>query len=113
HHFEAGNVGVESLDGLRVVEGAVYAGTERGPDHHRAGPPAVGAVVDAGHLGDYLVEGGMDVVRELDLGQRTQAAGRHSHGHADDRRLRQGAVEATVRAEPLRELFGGLEHAPL
>ncbi len=106
-------MGVEALHRLGVVERPVDAPTKGNPDHHRRRPAAVGSVVDPGRLRDDLVEGGMDVVGELDLGDGVLAGGGHAHRGPHDQRLGQRAVEAAVRPVGLGEALGGLEHAPL
>ena len=61
-------MGIEGFDRLRVVKGPVDAASERHPDDDRAGPAPVASIVDPGGLRNDLIESGVDVVGELDLG---------------------------------------------
>ncbi len=85
--------------GTRMVTGMFHA--------------AVGPVVDPGHLRDDLIEGRVDVVGELDLGDGPFPGGSHSDGRADDDRLGERGVEASIVAEGVGETFGGLEDTAL
>ena len=97
-----GDVGVERLDGLRVVQRAVDAAAPRGPHDQRHAEVAVGAVVDLGRLADQLVEGGVDEVGELDLGDRPQAGeGQRRWPMPDDGRSRPAGVSSTRRVAEL------------
>src|SRR5579859_2215914 len=111
HHLQAGHVGVESLDRLRVVEPAVNPAAERRPDDHGHVPVAVGAVARARGLADDLVEGGVDEVRELDLGDGDEAVERSPDRDADDGRFRQRGVEHARLAELRVQPVGGAEDA--
>ena len=112
-HLETGHVGVEGLHRLRVVEPAVDPTTEGRPDHERAGPGAVRAVAHARGLADDLVEGGVDEVGELDLGDGYQAVERRAYRDADDGRLGERGVEYASLAIPGVQALGGQKDAAL
>ena len=101
----------QRLDALRVVQAAVDAGPERRADHQRAAVGAVRAVADLGRLVDDLVVGRVDVVGELDLGDRAEAVHRRADGHPGDAQLGQRRVDDPVGAELLLEAVGGAEDA--
>ena len=111
--LEPGHVGVEGLDRLRVVEAAVDSAAERRPDDDRDRPVAVGPVAGARRLADDLVEGGVDEVRELDLGDGDEAVQGGADGDADDGRLGQRGVQHARLAKAGVEAVGRPEHAAL
>ena len=113
HHLQPGHVGVEALDRLAVVERPVDPPAVGDPDHQRARPASARAVVEAGGLGDDLVEGGVDEVGELDLGDGPGPGHGHADGGADDQRLGQRGVEAALRPVGVGEAHRGLEHPAL
>ena len=84
HHLEAGDVRVEGLDRLRVVQRSVDAPAAGRADHQRTSEVAVRAVAEPGRLGHDLIERGVDEVGELDLGDREQAVQGHADRDADD-----------------------------
>ncbi len=84
HDFEAGNVGIEGFDRLRVVKRPVDAASERHPYDNRAGPAPVASIMDPGGLRHDLVESGVDVIGKLDLGDRAFAGCGHPDGRAGD-----------------------------
>ncbi len=102
HDLQPGHVSVERLDRLRVVEGAVDAAAARSSDHEGARERAVRPVADARRFRDDLVERGVDEVRELDLGHRSQPSERHADRDADDARLRERCVDHSLLAELLQ-----------
>ena len=69
--------------------------------------------MDAGYLRDDLVEGGMHVVGELQLGQGHLSGGCHPHRQPGDERLGDRCVEASVAAESVGEALGCLENTAL
>src|ERR1700687_780446 len=81
---QAGNVGVERLHRLRVIEASMHAAAEWCSDHDGYGPVAVGAVARPCGLADDLVEGWVDEVRELDLRDGYEPVERGADRHADD-----------------------------
>ena len=103
---------VERLDRLRVVEGAVDAATARRTDHERHAEVAVGPVAHAGCLGDDLIEGGVDEVGELDLGDRQQPVQRHADRHADDAGFGERRIDDAPLAELVEEPLRHLEDTP-
>jgi hypothetical protein len=82
HDLEARRVAEVGLARLAVVVAAADAAAVRRPDHHRAGVLAAAAVAHLRGFADDLVEGRVDEVEELDLGDRAHAV----DGHADRRR---------------------------
>ena len=111
HDLEPGHVGVEGLDGLRVVQRSVHAAAPRGAHDERHREVAVGAVVDLGRLAHQLVEGRVDEVGELDLGDGPHTRQRQPDGHTDDARLGQRRVEHARLAELGEQAVGGAEDA--
>ncbi len=111
--LQPGHMSVEGLDRLRVVQPAVNPAAERGPDHDGHAPVAIRPVPRPRRLADDLVEGGMDEVGELDLGDRDEAVERRPDRNADDRRLRERGVEHTRLAEARVQAICGAEHAAL
>jgi hypothetical protein len=85
HHLQAGDVAVEGLDRLRVVEGPVDPPTPRAPHHHGELEVAVGPIPHTSGLRDELVERRMDEVRELDLGNGDQVVEGHTDGQPHDK----------------------------
>ena len=110
-HLQAGHVPVEGLDRLRVVEGSVHAASVRSPHHDGHVPVTVGPVANARRLADQLVEGGVDEVGELDLGNRQHAVHGHAKRDADDCRLGERRVDHAPLPELLQEVGGGAEDA--
>ena len=82
------------------------------PDGHRHGDPALVAVMQLGHLGDDLVEGGVHEPVELDLAHRSVAAHGKADGRTDDAGLGQRRVDHPAVAEVTLEPLGDPEHAP-
>ena len=109
--LQPGDVAVERLDRLRVVQRPVDAAAPRRADHQGAAEVAVGPVPDPGRLGHDLVERGMDEVGELDLGDGQQAVQGHPDGDPDDEGLGQRRVDDPLLAELLHEPLGDPEHA--
>ncbi len=87
HHLEPGNVGVQGFDRLGVVQGPVDAASERNPNDDRTRPAAVASITDSGCLRNDLIEGGVDVVGELDLGDGALSRRRHPDRGSGDERL--------------------------
>ena len=73
----------------------------------------VGAPADQRQLVADLHEGGPDVVEELDLDHRLEAARRHADGAPDDVGLGQRGVEDATGAVPALQVVGDLEDAAL
>src|SRR5215212_5163017 len=90
--FETGSVTEARFDALGVVEGPTGDRAVGSPDRHGTVPGAVGAVVEAGGLVDYLVEGRVDEVGELYLGNRTHPVYGEAYRGADYKALRQRRV---------------------
>ncbi len=111
HDLDPGDVGVEGLDRLRVVQGAVDPAAARCADHHRYAEVAVRPVAQSSGLRDDLIERGMDEVRELDLGDREESVQRHPDRDPDDAGLRERRVDHALLAELLHPSVGDPEHA--
>mmetsp|Transcript_117771 Transcript_117771/g.329791 ORF Transcript_117771/g.329791 Transcript_117771/m.329791 type:complete len:551 (-) Transcript_117771:227-1879(-) len=101
----------EGLGALAVVHAAVPHRGARRPDDDVAGAPARVPVAVLGDLVDDLVEGGEDVVRELDLGDGGVARAGEAHGEARDGLLRHRRVHHALGAEPVAEAHGATEDA--
>jgi len=88
-----------------------------GPTRHPNHQPArmmsctAAAIAQLGGLVDELVEGRVDVVGELDLGDGLHALGGGADGEADDALLRQRRVEDALRPELGRQIHRGAEDA--
>jgi len=104
-------VGEERLDALRMVQPAADAAAVGRADDHWAVPVAAGAVVDQRRLVHDLVEGGEDVVRELDLADRVHPGHRRADPDRDDAQLGQRGVDHTVRAVLIKQADGRAEDA--
>ena len=99
---------------LRVVRrAAAEVPADRRPYHHRAREGVVRAVPQHRHLVAHLHHRGPDVVEELDLDDRLDAAHRHADRAPDDVRFRQRRVEDAGAAERALQAVGDLEDAPL
>jgi hypothetical protein len=75
---------------LGVVNTAPDAAPVGGADNQRAAPIAIGAVASKGGLVDNLVEGGVDKVSKLYLGDGPHALQRQADADRHDGQLRQG-----------------------
>jgi len=85
----------------------------RHPDHQAPDimPRAAGPIPQLGRLVDQLIEGRVDVVGKLDLGNGLHALGRAADGEADDALLRQRRVEDALRPELRGQVHGSPEDA--
>src|SRR5213076_2048825 len=81
------------LVALAVVQGAVHAAAVRHADNHRYPKGAVRPIAHAADLGDDLVESGVHEVRELHLGDGSQAVDRRPSRRSGDQSLAEGRVE--------------------
>ena len=111
--LQARDVGEERLHGLGVIEGAVDAAAVRSADGHRDAEAVVRAVPHPCGLGQDLVEGREDEVRELDLGHGPQAIHRGTDRGAHDHRFGQRRVDDPVIAELGPQAVRDQEHAAL
>ena len=109
HRLDPGDVGEQGLGRLAVGLAAEDAAAIRRADHHRQMPFAGRAVAHLGAFGDDLVEAGVDVVGELDLGDGAQAVGGHADGDGDDAVLADRRIEGALLAELLLEVLGDPE----
>ena len=97
-----------------MVDGAagqIAAG--RHPHDERSAVVAVRAPAETGEFAPDLHVGRPDVVEELDLGDRTQAADRHAEAESHDGGLGEGTVEDPLRSELALESVAHLEDAAL
>jgi hypothetical protein len=94
-----------------VVVPAADAAADRHAHHDRRRILAARAVTKLRQLVHDLIEGRIDVVAELDLGDRTHPVQRHPDCGADDPRLRQGRIDAAISAELFLQTAGGPKDA--
>jgi hypothetical protein len=90
----------------RAAREAAAGGEAHSDRHGRAG-----AVALLGRDGDEVIPRAGDEVRELHLGDGTEAHYRRARAGADDRRLGEGCVEDTPVSELLLEAERDLERA--
>src|SRR5688572_28322472 len=69
------------------------------------------AVTQARKLAHDLVVSGIDIVRELNLRDRTQAVDPHAYGRGDDSAFGDRGIEHALSAVFLLQAFGDAEHA--
>ena len=96
-----------------IRRAAAQVAADRHADDHRARPVVVRAVAHHRHLVANLHEAGPDVVEELDLDDRLQAAQRHADAAADDVGFGERRVEDAVAAELPLQTVRHLEDAAL
>src|SRR5207245_1420561 len=84
-HLEAWHVGEEGLHRLGVVERAVDATAEGRANHERHIPVIVTAVTHLCRFAHDLVEGGVNEVGELHLGDRFEPIQGGADGDSGDR----------------------------
>src|SRR5207249_11570619 len=91
-----------------VDRAALQIATVRDAHHHRAREGVAGAPPQSGQLVAELMVGGPDVVEELDLHHRLQAASREADGAAHDVRLGErgivNPIAPELSLEPPRDL---------
>ena len=93
HDLQPWNVREERLGRLRVVVPALDAAADRHAHDDRRRVLAAGAIAELGQLVHDLIEGGIDVVAELDLRDRPQPV----QGHPDRGRRRSPTRPAACR----------------
>src|ERR1700688_3774261 len=111
HDFEAAHMSEYSLRTLRMRLTAANTAAARRPNGDRREKIAGTAVADAGQFAANLVKARIDVVRELNLGDRPQSIHAHADGARHDAALGNGCVEHTMLAILALQSFGGAEHA--
>ena len=99
------------LGALRVRLAAADAAAAGRADRHRRPELAGAAIAQPRELADDLVVGRIDVVGELDLGDRPQAVDAHADRRADDAALGDRRVEHAVLAVLALQAVGDAEHA--
>ena len=111
---DAGAVREDALARLAVVRrAAAQVAADRDADHHRAREGVVRPVAHHRHFVAELHHRRPDVVEELDLDDRLDAARRHADGAADDVGLGERRVEHAVAAERPLQAVRDLEDAAL
>src|SRR4026209_915387 len=93
HDLDAAHVREDSLRTLRMRLAASDTAAAGRADRHRRPELARAAVSEPREVAEDLVAGGIDVVSELYLGDRTQAVHSHAGGGGDDRALGDRSVE--------------------
>src|ERR1700688_1127510 len=86
---------------------AAAAGRTNG--HRREELPGA-AIADAREFAHDLIEARIDVIRELDLGDRAQAVHAHAEGGGNDPALGDGRVDDSMLAVLALQAFRGAEH---
>src|SRR5687768_1571851 len=99
----------EGLHTLGVVEPAVHASPKRCSNDERAAELAIGAVADLGCLVHDLIEGRVDVIGELHLGDRLQPVHRGADRESGDAKLGERGRDDAGLAEPLLETVSRAE----
>src|SRR3984893_17777618 len=78
---------------------------------HRCEELPGAAIAEARQFADDLIEARIDVIRELNLGDRAQAVHAHADRGGDDAALGDGRVEDTMLAVLALPPFRGAKHA--
>src|SRR6202051_5240241 len=81
------------------------------PNGHRCGELSGAAIPDARQFADDLIEARIDVVRELNLGDRAQAVHAHADRGGDDAPLGDGRVDDAMLAVFALQSLRGATHA--
>src|SRR5882757_6337672 len=81
------------------------------PNRHWRGKLAGRPIAQPGELTHHLVEGGIDVVGELDLRHRLESIDTHADGRGDNAAFRDGSVEHTMLAMFPLQAVGHAEDA--
>ena len=111
HRLQPAHVREQALRALAVRLTAVDATASRHAHGDRCGELGTRPVAQASRLGDQLVHARVDVVGELDLGDRPQPIGAHPDGDADDPAFGDRGVEHSVRPVLRLQAFGAAEDA--
>src|SRR6202034_1958340 len=90
---------------------AADAAATGGANGHGREELARAAVTDARQLAADLIEARIDVVRELNFGDRTQAVDAHADGRGDDAALGDGRIEDSMLAVLALQPLRGAKHA--
>src|SRR5208282_1317937 len=96
-----------------MVQAALDAPPVRSPDHYVRRILTSRAIPKLRELAHDLVEGGIDEVQELDLGDRLEPVKRHSDRGPNDPGLGERSIDDPVRPELLEESVRRAEHAPV
>ncbi len=111
HHFHAADVREDGLGTLRVRLATANAAAAGRADHDRRGEIAGAAITDARELARDLVHRRVDVVGELDLGDRLQPVHGHADGRGHDAALGDRRIEHALIAVFSLQAIGDAEHA--
>src|SRR5260370_41075956 len=96
-------VGENPFRTLRMRLTAADPASAGSPNGHRCEELSGAAIADARQFADDLIEARIDVVRELNLGDRAQAVHAHADGGGDDAALGDGRVgDPRLPGLPLR-----------
>ena len=112
HDAQPGRVGEVGLGRLRVVLDRTDPTTEGNANGEGNRDAALVAVTQLGHLGDDLVEGGVDEAVELNLAHRPVPAHGQTDGRADDAGLGQRRIDDAAVTEVALQSLGDTEHSP-
>ena len=109
---QARNLGEERHARLRVINRAAFQiSTDRNPHYHRRREFIARAPAQQRQLVAYLVKGRPDVIKELNLNHRLQAARGHADGPADNICFRQRRIENARAAEFALQVGSNFENA--
>ena len=96
---DAGTVREDALARLAVIRSAApQVSADRYSDDHRAGPVIPGPIAHHRHLVAHLHHGRPDVIEELNLDDRLEAARGHADAAADDAGLCNRRIEHAILA---------------
>ncbi len=105
--LQTGDVGEQGFGRLAMRLAAENAAAIR-RTHRQRCPEVTGrAIAQARCFGHELVEGGIDVIRELDFDARTQTVGAHADRNGDDAAFADRCIEAALQPVFLLQTFGG------
>ena len=111
HRLQARDMGEDRFRALAVGLAAEDAAAIGRAHRHRRREIAGRAIADARGFRHDLVEGGIDVVGELDFDHRAQTVSAHADGRRHDAALADRRIEAAREAVLLLQAFGHAEHA--
>ncbi len=111
HHFDAADVSKNPFRTLRMRLPAADAAAAGRANGHRCEELAGAAIADARQFAADLIEARIDVVRELNLGDRAQSVHAHADRGGDDAALGDGGVDDAVFAVLALQPFRGAKYA--
>src|SRR5690606_1659143 len=107
----SGDVRDHRFDRLGVMLGRVDTAAVRYAQHDGAAHASTGAMAQAAHVIDDLIDRGIQKAHELNFRDRPHALRRHTDAHAGDHVLRERRVLHAFAAEPLEQALGRAKHA--